>query len=150
MGKSYYKRRAKLMVALGQAEKELRDHENGENGRLWCAIEELESALLNEYVRKDQVDDMPDCEHPCLEMELIAFMGDYDEHQWIKLADKYDVFAKAVDDAGDFYPVRLNTADLLDEMLSHQTGEFVREGCREKYPPTSSFNEPDLIEKGLL
>ncbi len=71
---------------------------------------------------KDQIDGVSG-----LELELIAFMGMYDRHKWVELAGWYDSFAKAVDCHGDFRPIRLNVADLLDEILFKHNGDFVRE-----------------------
>jgi hypothetical protein len=52
-----------------------------------------------------------------LELELIDLVGQYDRRQFVDLAGKYDAFAKAVDCNGDFYPIRLNVANLLSEIL---------------------------------
>lgn len=108
-------------IALDRAEKKLRDYRSG-------VFEKLRNAIENVNVRLDEhVDGVEREDVPGLELELIEFMGMYDRHQWVMLVGKYDAFAKAVDNVGDFYPGRLNAADLLDEILSHQTGELVRE-----------------------
>ena len=63
-------------------------------------------------------------------LELLFDLGEivrlYDRHNWEWLAGEYDSFAKAVDSNGDFRPVRLNVADLFDEILCKHNGDWVR------------------------
>jgi len=61
--------------------------------------------------------------------ELQKIIRLYDGSWWSDLAERYNTFDDAVNKDGDYVPVRLNVADLLDEILCKYIGEWVRSRC---------------------
>jgi len=99
-------------------------------------FEELWEAI--DYMRY-QIDSQlepTECEPPAiavndrgskLEAELQMLVRLYDNACWARLAEKYNAFGLAVDKDEDFFPVRLNVAELLDEILRKHSTTWERD-----------------------
>lgn len=111
--------------AFAEEIKQFRINGRKEFGELWTAIEQV-NRRLDDYIDEEVVTvDIDGASE--LVAALVKIVRLYDNHKWVVLAGRYDAFAKAVDCHGDFYPVRFELADLLDEILCKHSSDWVRE-----------------------
>jgi hypothetical protein len=91
---------------------------------LWSALE-VTNQRLDAFIEEECVT-VSDSGMDELLDELVKIIRLHDGHKFGALAKRYDAFEMAVDKAGDFRPVRLNVADLIDELLCKYSGDWVR------------------------